>query len=62
MKRSALYFHYPNYAWHRSNRLGGAIREGRYKLIERFDDESIELYDLERDLGETRDLAERMPQ
>ena len=61
LKRDTLYFHYPNYAWHRSNRLGGAIREGNYKLIEWFDDDSVELYDLEADLSETRDLAGRMP-
>ena len=60
--RAALHFHYPNYAWHRSNRLGGAIRAGRYKLIERFDDGTLELYDLEEDLGEARDLAELRPE
>jgi arylsulfatase A-like enzyme len=57
LERDALFFHYPNYAWHRSNRLGGAIRVGSHKLIERFDDGSLELYDLAADLGETRDLA-----
>lgn len=57
LSREALYFHYPNYAWHRSNRLGGAIRKGRYKLIERFDDGTLELFDLKSDLSETRNLA-----
>lgn len=62
LDREALYFHYPNYAWHRSNRLGGAIRAGDWKLIERFDDGSVELYDLASDLGETRDLAAEHPE
>lgn len=62
LERDALYFHYPNYAWHRSNRLGGAIRAGDYKLIERFDDGSVELFDLARDLGEEQDLAADMPE
>ena len=62
IERDAIYFHYPNYAWHRSNRLGGAIRAGRYKLIERFDDGSLELFDLDRDLSERENLAESMPQ
>lgn len=62
MKRDALYFHYPNYAWHRSNRLGGAIRAGNLKLIERYDDGSVELYDLGADLGETEDLAPEQPE
>ena len=56
-----LYFHYPNYAWHRSNRLGGAIRHGRYKLIERFDNGQLELFDLSSDLGESHDLSKEKP-
>lgn len=61
LKRDALYFHYPNYAWHRSNRLGGAIREGNLKLVENFDDGSSELYDLSNDLSEKHDLASTRP-
>ena len=61
LKRDAIYFHYPNYAWHRSNRLGGAIRSGPYKLIEHYDDGSYELYNLSADIGETRDLSKREP-
>jgi len=55
--RDSLFFHYPNYAWHRSNRLGGAIRQGRFKLVEDFHDGSVELYDLENDLSERQDLS-----
>lgn len=62
LERDALFFHYPNYAWHRSNRLGGAIRAGDYKLIERFDDGSVELYDLKGDLGEEHDIASEKPE
>jgi len=61
LEREAIFFHYPNYAWHRSNRLGGAIREGDYKLIKWYDDESVELYNLSDDLSETNDLSEKMP-
>lgn len=61
LNRDAIYFHYPNYAFHQSNRLGGAIRSGRYKLIERFDDGSLELFDLEKDLGEKTNLAKTKP-
>ncbi|MGF1580672.1 MAG: sulfatase [Gemmataceae bacterium] len=61
LKRTALYWHYPNYAWHRQNQLGGVIREGDYKLTERYADGSLELYDLKRDLSETRNLAKAMP-
>lgn len=58
----ALYFHYPNYAWHSNNRLGGAIREGKHKLIVRYGNEPLELYDLEKDLSEKNNLAEKLPE
>ena len=56
-KRRSLFFHYPHFAWHKSNRPGAAIRDGDHKLILRFDDNSIELYDLARDIGERNNLA-----
>ncbi len=62
LKRKAIYFHYPNYAWHGSNKLGGAVREGDYKLIKRYEDDSVELYNLADDLSEKRDLSLEMPQ
>jgi arylsulfatase A-like enzyme len=61
LKRGAIFFHYPNYAWHGDNRLGSTIRKGSYKLIENFDDGSVELYDLSRDLREQHDLAACSP-
>ena len=39
----------------------GAIRKGRYKLIEHYEDGSIELFDLEEDLGERVNLSHRQP-
>lgn len=45
-----------------SNRPGGAIRSGRYKLIRRYDDQSIELYDLSNDIGEQNNLAGEKPE
>lgn len=62
LKRDAISFHYPNYAWHSSNRLGSAIRSGKYKLIRNYDDGSVELYDLETDISEKRNLAKKEPQ
>ncbi len=57
LRRDAIYFHYPNYAFHKRNRLGSAIREGHFKLIKHYDDNSVELYDLAKDIGEQNDLA-----
>lgn len=59
LRREAIYFHYPHY--HHS-RPAGAIRAGNWKLIEFFDDGARELYNLEDDLGETADLARKLPQ
>jgi arylsulfatase A-like enzyme len=62
IERDTLFFHYPNYAFHRGNRLGSAIRMGDYKLIEYFDDQSVELYNLSKDLSEKNDLALVQPE
>ena len=61
LERDELYFHYPHFAFHKSNRPGSAIRSGQYKLILRYDDDSVELFDLQSDLGETKNLAATMP-
>jgi arylsulfatase A-like enzyme len=62
LDRDCLYFHYPHFAWHQSNRPGGAVRCGPYKLIRRYDDNSLELFDLSSDIGETRNLAAELPE
>jgi arylsulfatase A len=61
-ERDTLYFHYPNYAFHKQNRLGSALREGDYKIIKNYDDGSLELYDLSRDIGEKENLAATSPE
>jgi arylsulfatase A-like enzyme len=61
LKREALYWHYPHY--HPGGATPyGAIRSGPWKLIEFFEDRHVELYDLDRDLGEKNDLAGQMPE
>lgn len=59
LDRDAIYFHYPHY--HHS-RPAGAIRVGNWKLIEFFDDGSLELYNLADDLGESKNMADNMPE
>lgn len=59
LNREAIYFHYPHY--HHS-RPAGAIRAGDWKLIEFFDGAPLELYNLQKDLSETANLAEEMPE
>jgi arylsulfatase A-like enzyme len=61
LKRDAIFFHYPNYAWHMDNRLASAIRAGDWKLIRNHDDHSLELYNLTADLSEKNNLAKKKP-
>ena len=59
-RREALFWHFPHY--HGSgNRPSGAVRDGRFKLIEWFEDGRAELYDLSVDPGETTDLSTQQP-
>lgn len=60
--RDTLFFHYPNYAFHKMNRLGSAIRDGSFKLIHYYDTNEFELYDLDRDIGETQNLSSKSPE
>ncbi|GIW81603.1 MAG: sulfatase [Gemmatales bacterium] len=57
----ALYWHYPHYS-NQGGFPGGAIRVGDFKLIERYEDGRVHLYNLKNDIGESTDLAGRMPE
>jgi arylsulfatase A-like enzyme len=57
LKRDALYWHYPHYS-NQGGRPGAAVRAGDYKLIEFYEDGRRELFDLKKDVGETRNLIE----
>src|SRR5262249_24680709 len=48
----ALFWHYPHYS-NQGGRLGGAVRVGDYKLIEFYENDRRELFDLKQDPGET---------
>ena len=60
LPRKSLHWHYPHYS-NQGGFPGGAIRQGDYKLIERFEDGRVHLFNLATDLGEKEDLAERQP-
>jgi arylsulfatase A-like enzyme len=60
LSRSAIYWHYPHY--HPGGATPyGAIREGDFRLVEFFEDNRVELYNLKDDIGETQNLAATMP-
>lgn len=56
MKERPLFWHYPHYS-NQGVEPGSAVRLGRYKLIDNFERGRQELYDLENDLSETRDIS-----
>jgi arylsulfatase A-like enzyme len=60
LRRQEVFWHYPHYS-PQLGRPSAAIRRGNDKLILFLDDNHVELYDLQRDIGETRDLAAAQP-
>lgn len=56
LDRDTLYWHYPHYS-DQGGTPGGAIREGDWKLIEFFEDNHLELYNLSLDPGEQYNFA-----
>lgn len=55
-----LFWHYPHYG-NQGGAPFGAIRDGDWKLIEWYEDASLELYNLRDDPAEKTDLAARHP-
>lgn len=60
-KRDALFWHYPHYS-NQGGRPGAAMRQGDFKIIEWYEDDSVELYNLRDDIGESHNLAVQMPE
>lgn len=60
INRGALYWHYPHFS-NQLSRPAAALREGPWKLVEHYEDQRLELYDLSKDLGEENDLAAQHP-
>jgi len=63
LKRNELYWHYPH---HQHYQKGGtmpysAMRSGDWKLIEFFNDGTLELYNIREDIAEEKNLAGQFP-
>jgi len=54
----AIFWHYPVY---HHDTPASAVRTGRWKLIHHLVDNRLELYDLETDIGEQKDLSQSEP-
>lgn len=59
-KPRALFWHQPHYM-NQGGKPAGVVREGDWKLIEQYEDGSLELFNLAKDPSETTDLAAAEP-
>jgi len=55
-----FFWHFPHYT-NQGSRPSGAVRDGKWMMVEYYDQEKAELYDLQQDFRETQDLAESQP-
>ena len=62
LEREAIYWHFPHYSNHGMQSPGGAVRAGDYKLLEYFENGTVQLFDLSKDVGEQNDLSQAMPE
>lgn len=74
LEERALFWHFPIYLQSTNfqfqdgrdsffrTRPGSVIRKGKWKLHEYFEDGSFELYDLENDIGEEKNLVDEFPE
>ncbi|MGH9163301.1 MAG: sulfatase [Vicinamibacteraceae bacterium] len=56
----SLFWHYPHYG-NQGGAPGAAIRNGDWKLIQWYENDALELYNLARDIGEETNLAAEDP-
>jgi arylsulfatase A-like enzyme len=60
LERDAIYWHYPHYG-NQGGTPGSSVRAGDFKLIEFFEDNHVELYNLREDIAEECDLSGNDP-
>jgi arylsulfatase A-like enzyme len=58
----AIYWHFPHYSNHGMQSPGSAVRYGDYKLIEYFENNTVQLFNLSVDPGEQRELSRTQPE
>jgi arylsulfatase A-like enzyme len=62
LDRDAIFWHFPHYSNHGNQSPGGAVRSGDYKLLEYFENGTVQLFNLREDIGEHNDLAQIEPE
>lgn len=59
--QKVIYWHYPHYG-NQGGSPASSIREGDWKLIQFYYDNHVELYNLQSDIEERRDLSKALPE
>ncbi len=59
--RRAFFWHFPHYT-NQGSRPTGAMRDKNWMLVEFYDENTVELYDLSNDIRETRNVAAEHPE
>lgn len=62
LDREAIYWHFPHYSNHGMQSPGGAVRAGDFKLLEYYENGTVQLFNLHEDIGEQNDLAHTHPE
>jgi arylsulfatase A len=60
--KRALYWHWPHYSNHGAQSPGGAVLYQGYKLIEYYENNTVQLFNLRKDPSEQNDLARSEPE
>jgi arylsulfatase A-like enzyme len=60
-KHDMLVFHFPHYKHNKGAQPSTAVRYNHYKLLKFYETGELHLYDLEKDLSETRNIARESP-
>lgn len=60
--RKAIYWHFPHYSNHGMQSPGGAVRCGDYKLLEYYENNTVQLFNLKDDINEQNDLSASKPE
>lgn len=59
--RDAIFWHYPHYG-NQGGTPGSSIRMGDYKLIEFYENNTLELYNIKKDISEKNNLINELPE
>lgn len=62
VKDRALFWHFPHYSNHGQQSPGGAVRYGDFKLLDYFENNTVQLFNLADDPGEKNDISQSNPE